>query len=61
MPQSRLSDAVVDVTNGVCKECNAKRPALVYAQVCFGFKNNGANLVPIKTVRKHMDNVKVRG
>jgi len=60
MPEPRLR--LVDVTRGVCAACNAQRAdADPYVQVCYGFKNNGANLVRQSQLRAHMEGVKVRG
>lgn len=58
MPQARLT---IPVANGVCADCNTLRPRAEYAQACYGFKNNGANLVKTEVLASHAENVKVVG
>ena len=58
MPAARLT---IEVANGVCEKCNNARPRAEYAQACYGFKNNGANLVKTDDLADHAVNVKVVG
>lgn len=58
MPEARLS---IPVARGVCKRCNYNNPKTEYAQACYGFKNNGANLVKTDQLADHAENVKVVG
>lgn len=58
MPKARLE---IPVTGGICAQCNSVRPRAEYAQACYGFKNNGANLVKSEVLSEHAENVKVVG
>jgi hypothetical protein len=58
MPEARLT---IEIAHGVCVDCNSDRPRPVYAQPCYGFKNNGASVVPADQIRAHAEGVKVVG
>lgn len=58
MPRARLE---IPIAGGMCAKCNSHRPRGEYAQACYGFKNNGANLVKSDALSEHAENVKVVG